>query len=77
MSPHVLVEAASAFDLAWASEELLGFRTGGLGERVDDGLAAGDFLTGVGTGAFFSEVGVLGGASADGSGSVATMFAGL
>lgn len=58
---------------------MLGFRTGGLGERVDDDLVAGDFLTGVGADAFLTEVGVLGGASADGSGSgaVATMFAGL
>lgn len=70
-------EAASAFDLAWVSEELLGFRTGGLGERVDDDLATGDFLTGVVAGAFLIGVGVLGVASADGSGAVATMFAGL
>jgi len=66
-----------AFGLAWVREELLGFLTGGLGDSVDDDLAAGDFLTGVGAGAFLTEVGVLGGASVDGSGAVATMLAGL
>lgn len=65
------------FVLAWVREELLGFRTGGLGERVDDDLAAGDFLMGVGADVFFTEVGVLGGASPEGSGAVATMLAGL
>jgi hypothetical protein len=74
--------AVSVLDLVRVKDELLGFRTGGLGESFES-LAAGGDLAEAEVGAlvfFLTEVGVFGGgrgASDDGSGEVATMLAGL